>query len=76
MGAVATACQSRSSVIQALRESISNRLRASAGRRSGSEARVHVQTMIAQETRDILVRHHVTLAAVFDDCARRLSRVP
>src|SRR5580658_2788637 len=41
----------------------------------GSEARVHVQTMIAQETRDILVRHHVTLADVFDDCARRLSRV-
>jgi len=42
----------------------------------GSEPRVHVQTMIAQETRDILVRHHVTLADVFDDCARRLSRVP
>jgi hypothetical protein len=41
----------------------------------GSEPRVHVQTMIAQETRDILVRHHVTLADVFDDCARRLSRV-
>jgi len=42
----------------------------------GSEARVHVQTMIAQETRDILVKHHVTLADVFDDCARRLSHVP
>ena len=42
----------------------------------GSEARVHVQTMIAQETRDILVKHRVTLADVFDDCARRLSRVP
>ena len=41
----------------------------------GSEARVHVQTMIAQETRDILVKHRVTLADVFDDCARRLSRV-
>ncbi len=41
----------------------------------GSEARVHVQTMIAQETRDILVKHHVTLADVFDDCARQLSRV-
>jgi hypothetical protein len=41
----------------------------------GSEARVHVQTMIAQETRDILVKHGVTLADVFDDCARRLSRV-
>jgi hypothetical protein len=42
----------------------------------GSESRVHVQTMIAQETRDILVKHRVTLADVFDDCARRLSRVP
>ena len=42
----------------------------------GSEARVHVQTMIAQETRDILLKHHVTLADVFDDCARRLSHVP
>jgi hypothetical protein len=41
----------------------------------GSEARVHVQTMIAQETRDILIKHCVTLADVFDDCARRLSRV-
>ena len=41
----------------------------------GSEARVHVQTMIAQETRDMLVKHRVTLADVFDDCARRLSRV-
>ena len=41
----------------------------------GSEARVHVQTMIAQETRDVLVKHRVTLADVFDDCARRLSRV-
>ena len=41
----------------------------------GSEARVHVQTMIAQETRDILVKHRVTLADVFDDCARKLSRV-
>jgi hypothetical protein len=39
----------------------------------GSEARVHVQTMIAQETRDILVKHHVTLADVFDDCARKVS---
>lgn len=41
----------------------------------GSEVRVHVQTMIAPETRDLLVKHHVTLADVFDDCARRLSRV-
>jgi hypothetical protein len=42
----------------------------------GSEARVHVQTMIAQETRDALIKHHVTLADVFDDCARRLSHAP
>jgi hypothetical protein len=41
----------------------------------GSEARVHVQTIIAQETRDSLLKHRVTLADVFDDCARRLSRV-
>ena len=41
----------------------------------GSEARVHVQTMIAQETRDILVKHRVTLADVFDDCARKLLHV-
>ena len=39
----------------------------------GSEARVHVQTMIAQETRDILAKHHVTLADVFDDCACKVS---
>ena len=41
----------------------------------GSEVRVHVQTMIAQETRDILVKHRVTLADVFDDCAQRLLHV-
>lgn len=41
----------------------------------GSEVRVHVQTMIAQATRDILAKHRVTLADVFDDCARKLSRV-
>jgi hypothetical protein len=41
----------------------------------GSEARVHVQTMIAQETRDILVRNRVSLADVFDVCARWISRV-
>jgi hypothetical protein len=40
----------------------------------GSEVRVYVQTMIAQETRDLLVKHRVTLADVFDDCARKLSR--
>lgn len=39
----------------------------------GSEVRVHVQTMIAQATRDILVKHRVTLADVFDDCARKLT---
>ena len=41
----------------------------------GSETRVHVQTMIAQETRDLLVKHRVTLAEVFDDYARKLLRV-
>jgi hypothetical protein len=40
----------------------------------GSEVRVHVQTMIAQVTRDILVKNRVTLADVFDDCARKLTR--
>jgi len=39
----------------------------------GSEVRVHVQTMIAQATRDILVKHRVTLADVFDECARKLT---
>lgn len=49
---------------------------ARAGRpKIGSEARVHVQTMIAQETRDVLAKHHVTLADVFDECARKLLRV-
>jgi hypothetical protein len=38
----------------------------------GSEVRVHVQTMIVQETCDILVKHRVMLADVFDDCARKL----
>lgn len=42
----------------------------------GSEVRIHVQTMIAQATRDLLVRHRVTLADIFDDCARKLTRVP
>jgi hypothetical protein len=40
----------------------------------GLEVRVHVQTLIAQATRDILVKHRVTLADVFDDCARKLTR--
>jgi hypothetical protein len=49
---------------------------ARAGRpRIGPEARVHVQTMIAQETRDVLAKHRVTLAVVFDECARKLLRV-
>jgi hypothetical protein len=41
----------------------------------GSEVRVQVQTMIAQETRDLLVKHGVTLADVFDECARKFSLV-
>jgi hypothetical protein len=41
----------------------------------GSEVRVYVQTMIAQVTRDLLVKHGVTLADVFDDCARKLTHV-
>ncbi len=41
----------------------------------GSEARIHVQTMIAQETREVLARHRVTLADVFDDCVRKLLHV-
>jgi hypothetical protein len=54
----------------------SARTTARAGRPTiGSEVRVHVQTMIAQETRDLLIRHRVTLADVFDDCVRRLTRV-
>jgi hypothetical protein len=41
----------------------------------GSEARVEVQTMIAEKTREILAKHQVTLADVFDDYARWLSHV-
>jgi hypothetical protein len=31
--------------------------------------------MIAQATHDTLVKHRVTLADVFDDCARKLTHV-
>jgi hypothetical protein len=41
----------------------------------GSEVRVHVQTVIAQETRDLLAKHCISLADVFDDVARKLSHV-
>jgi hypothetical protein len=41
----------------------------------GSEVRVHVQTMIAQQTRDSLLKQRVTLADVFDACARELLHV-
>ncbi|MBV9719244.1 MAG: hypothetical protein JOZ77_07985 [Candidatus Eremiobacteraeota bacterium] len=43
--------------------------------RIGSEVRVHVQTMIGQTTRDILVKHRIRLADVFDDCVRKLTHV-
>jgi hypothetical protein len=39
----------------------------------GAEVRVYVQTSIAQTTRAILAKHGLTLAEVFDDCARGLS---
>jgi hypothetical protein len=39
----------------------------------GSEARVYVQTSIAQSTRQILAERGVTLADVFDQCARELA---
>jgi hypothetical protein len=39
----------------------------------GTEARVYVQTSIAQSTRKILAERGVTLADVFDDCARELA---
>jgi len=42
----------------------------------GSEARVHVQTMIAEKTREALAKNHITLADVFDDCARTLLHAP
>ena len=39
----------------------------------GAEVRVYVQTSIAQRTREILAKSGLTLADVFDDCARGLS---
>jgi hypothetical protein len=39
----------------------------------GAEVRVYVQTSIARVTREILGRRGVTLAEVFDDCARELA---
>jgi hypothetical protein len=39
----------------------------------GSEARVYVQTSIAQTTRQILAERGLTLADVFDQCARELA---
>jgi hypothetical protein len=38
----------------------------------GSEVRVYVQTSIAQRTREVLTKHGMTLADVFDDYAREL----
>ncbi|MHB8441185.1 MAG: hypothetical protein ACYDBM_03920 [Candidatus Tyrphobacter sp.] len=38
----------------------------------GSEVRVYVQTSIAQRTREVLTKHRMTLADVFDDYAREL----
>jgi hypothetical protein len=39
----------------------------------GAEVRVYVQTSIAQRTREILVEHGITLADVFDECAREIA---
>jgi hypothetical protein len=41
----------------------------------GCEVRVYVQTSIAQRTREILTRHGMTLAEVFDNFARELPNV-
>ncbi len=38
----------------------------------GTEVRVYVQTSIAQRTREILTERGVTLAEVFDNCAREV----
>jgi hypothetical protein len=42
----------------------------------GSEVRVYVQTSIAQRTREVLTKHGMTLADVFDDYARELPDAP
>ena len=39
----------------------------------GAEVRVYVQTSIARSTRRILLERGLTLANVFDDCARELT---
>jgi hypothetical protein len=39
----------------------------------GAEVRVYVQTSIAQPTREILASRGLTLADIFDGCARGLS---
>lgn len=41
----------------------------------GSEVRVYVQTSIAQRTREVLTKHGMTLADVFDDYVRELPDV-
>lgn len=39
----------------------------------GAEVRVYLQTSIAKRTREILAANGLTLADVFDDCARELA---
>jgi hypothetical protein len=39
----------------------------------GEELRVYVQTTIAPQTREALAKHRITLAYVFNDCARELA---
>jgi hypothetical protein len=39
----------------------------------GGELRVYVQTTIAPQTREALAKHRITLADVFNDCARELA---
>jgi hypothetical protein len=39
----------------------------------GEELRVYVQTTIAPQTREALAKHQITLADVFNDCARELA---
>jgi hypothetical protein len=41
----------------------------------GAEVRVYVQTSIDKRTREILAENGITLADVFDDCARELAHV-
>jgi len=39
----------------------------------GAEVRVYVQTSIDRRTREVLAENGITLADVFDDCARELA---